>query len=237
MSYSKRQVRQAWIRRRRRRAKGEQTPSAPVNAVPPVLSGLEYVGQTLTSSAGVWGGYPMPTYQWEFFRAPSTSIQGPGPQNSYTLLAGDETFNIFARVTAINSEGSDNADSNQIGPIKVAVAPSETSAPVISGVGGVGQTLSVSTPAVWNLGEPPATITSTWLRDGVPISGSEDSSTYLTVVADSGATITYQETATNIAGPVVGTASNGIFIDDALVRVTSTGDTRVTSTTDRRIAA
>ena len=189
----------------------DQTPAAPVNLVAPSLMGLEYVGQTLTTTNGAWSGFPVPTYTYQWFRAPSTAIAG-ATSNSYTLVGADENENIFCRVTATNTEGSANADSNQSALIKIATAPSETSAPAISGTGEVGQTLSVSTPAVWNLGEPPATITSTWLRNGAPIAGSEGSSTYLVVGADDGTTISYQETASNIAGTVVGTASNGIDI-------------------------
>ena len=215
MAYSKRQIRQAWIRRRRRRGDFvPPDPSAPVNTMLPMVMGGLYVGDTLTSTTGSWTGYPVPSYEYEWIRAPSTVVQARSTNNTYVTQAGDDGANIFCRVYAINSEAPAGvpADSAPVGPIVTPVAPSETSAPAISGTGEVGQTLSVSTPAVWNLGEPPATITSTWLRNGTPISGSEGSSTYLVVALDDGTTITYQETATNIAGAVVGTASNGIDI-------------------------
>ena len=194
----------------------DQTPAAPVNLVPPAIMGDLYVGQVLTTTNGAWTGFPPPTFEYEWVRAPSTVVQARSTNNSYTLVAADETNNIFVRVWAINSEAPAGvqADSAEVGPIKVSIAPSQTSAPVISGDPMVGNLLSVTTPAVWDLGEPPATITSTWLRSGVPIAGTAGQSSYTTVAADVNELITYQETATNLLGPVVGTASNSIAVTD-----------------------
>ena len=216
------------------------TLAPPVNVGLPVVTGLPYVGQTLTTTNGMWTGFPPPTYTYQWFKAPSTAIAG-ATNSTYTLVAGDDGENIFCRVTATNSEGSASADAAAVGPIATPVAPSETSAPVISGPGTVGAQHSVSTPAVWNLGNPVATVTSTWRRNGTPIAGSENASTYTPVQADDGTVLSYQETATNIAAPsgVIGTASNGITIGTIVteVRVTSEGENRVTSEAEDRVAA
>ena len=153
MAYSRKQVRQAWIRRRRRR--GEfvpPSPSAPVNTIAPSLMGNPWVNATLTSSTGSWTGYPTPTFQYEFFLAPSTSLQGPGPENQYIVQAAQLGGDIFCRVTATNSEGSANADSNQIGPIvNVPLVPDAFTAPDWSiadaGTGGTANVTINSLPA------------------------------------------------------------------------------------------
>ena len=89
---------------------------------------------------------------------------------------------------------------NLFGP---AVAPANTSPPVISGVTQTGQTLMTSSGG-WS--GSAATFTYQWKRDGVNVSGAT-SSVYLLTAADLGAMMTVTVTATNAAGNASATAA------------------------------
>ncbi len=84
--------------------------------------------------------------------------------------------------------------------------PETLTAPTISGVGEVGQTLTV-TPGTY-FGTTPITETYQWRRDGVDISGATGS-TYVLVVADQDTTTTCFVTATNAVGNTTN-LTNGI---------------------------
>lgn len=75
--------------------------------------------------------------------------------------------------------------------------PVNTIAPVVSGSGVVGQTLT-TTNGTWS-GTLPITYTYQWLRNSLPISGAT-SQTYLLVYADRGANVICVVTATNVDG-------------------------------------
>ena len=79
-------------------------------------------------------------------------------------------------------------------------APVNTVAPVVSGSGVVGQTLT-TTNGTWS-GTLPFTYTYQWQRNGSPISGAT-SQTYVLVSADAGTNVRCVVTATN----AIGTAS------------------------------
>jgi hypothetical protein len=74
---------------------------------------------------------------------------------------------------------------------RIALAP--LSLPVLSGLGEVGSLLGVTQPT-WNL--PGVTTTIVWLRDGVPIPGTDDLWSYTPVVADAGHLLSAQVTGT-----------------------------------------
>lgn len=76
-------------------------------------------------------------------------------------------------------------------------APVNLTAPVVSGTGVVGQTLT-TTNGTWS-GTLPFTYTYQWQRNGLPISGAT-SSTYVLVSADAGANVSCVVTATNSKG-------------------------------------
>lgn len=96
-------------------------PEEPMNDEPPEITGDAIVDETLTASPGVWTGAPTPviTYQWQ---VSDDGIDGWADiegetSNEYTVIADDEGKYIMCVVTATNSEGSDSAESNVIGPV------------------------------------------------------------------------------------------------------------------------
>jgi len=88
-------------------------------------------------------------------------------------------------------------------------APVNTSPPVISGKNLVGALLKVIDDGTWT-GTLPITFTYQWKRSGFDIIG-ETNSTYNTVLADLGQTITCEVTATNMVGSI-SQISNSISI-------------------------
>jgi hypothetical protein len=86
--------------------------------------------------------------------------------------------------------------------------PVQTSPPVISGTGTVGQMLS-STVGNWTY--VPTSYAYQWRRGAINIPGAT-SSTYVLQAADSGTNITMQLTAINAAGATAATLSNAIAV-------------------------
>jgi hypothetical protein len=84
------------------------------------------------------------------------------------------------------------------------VAPVNVVAPVISGTATTGSTLTVA-PGTWT-GSPTPTYAYQWKHNGIAIGG-ETGLTYVLQVADEGADITCDETATNSAGSATETSN------------------------------
>lgn len=166
----------------------------PENTVPPSITGTAQVGETLTVTNGTWEGHPAPTYSRQWRRG-TTDIAG-ATGTTYTLVEADVGQIITCVVTATNSEGSNTATANGVGPV-AGIAPSFTVDPVLSGTPTVGETLSVTNGTAGGI--PAATFTRAWLRDGVEIAGATGTTRVLTE-DDLGARISVRVTATNSAG-------------------------------------
>lgn len=140
---------------------------------------------------------------------------------TYTPQAGDVGYQIRALVTGVNSSGASTPTATDWSPAVVATitTPSNTTAPSISGQTATGQVLTVS-PGVWS-GGGTITYTYQWKRAGSNIS-SATKSTYTTVSADVGNTITCTVKATNSAGNAsVTTAGVGPITNSGPVNTTA----------------
>jgi hypothetical protein len=123
---------------------------APVNSVPPAISGSALQGQTLTASTGTWS--PTPTayaFQWQRSTDGGStwaSIAG-ATSSTYLVATGDLGDEIQVVITATDAYGTSTATSAVSGPVGSGV-PVATSGPTVSGHSDQGQTLNaVST---WN---------------------------------------------------------------------------------------
>lgn len=94
-------------------------PAPPVNASPPVVTGVAQIGQTLTSTTGSWTGTAASyAYQWK--RA-GVNISG-ATGSTYVTQVIDAQQPITCTVTATNPDGSASATSNSITPL-IPVSP------------------------------------------------------------------------------------------------------------------
>jgi len=133
----------------------------PSNTVPPVITGMTLVGETLTCSTGTWTDSPTGfAYEW---RRGADIIAG-ATGSTLVLAALDQGYRIYCRVTAINAVGSGVAQTQDAGPVIGAGLPYCTALPVVSGDPREGETLTTS-DGTWING--PVTFTYGWTRNGL----------------------------------------------------------------------
>jgi hypothetical protein len=101
----------------------------PVNTVAPVVSGTTTVGETLSCTTGTWTGDATITYgyQWQEDVAGNGSFSNISGATSSTYLLDEdqEGDDVRCVVTGTNGAGSDDANSNEVGPIAAADDPAE----------------------------------------------------------------------------------------------------------------
>jgi hypothetical protein len=194
-------------------ATGVVTALAPSNTSLPSISGTAQDGQTLSASTGSWEGTPTIsyTYQWQTCNSSGencANISG-ATSSTYALEHGDVGDTLRVVVTASNAGGSTPATSGASGVV-TALAPSNTTAPSISGTAEEGQTLSASTGS-WE-GTQPITYTYQWescnsMGEGcLDIAGATVSSHTLGA-GEVGETLRVVVTATNVAGSASATST------------------------------
>jgi len=151
-------------------------PLPPVNVTAPSIAGDLYVtasaGQTLSAVPGTWTNTPTTSvsYQWILCSAGGSNCEAilNATASTYPLIAGQAGDAIEVQETATNSGGKSLAATSHVsGPIGTfspefggAFAPTNSLAPVISGMATPGQTLTASSGA-WE-GSPTLTYTYTW---------------------------------------------------------------------------
>jgi hypothetical protein len=178
----------------------------PVSIAAPAISGNLEEGQTLTATAGGWAGTaPFAfTYQWQ-----RCSILGgdcediPGATSAtYTLEALDLASQLAVVVSASNAQGSASATSAETSPI-LALLPTNTLLPTVSGLLQDGQLLSVGTGS-WS-GSLPISYSYQWQlcnplgKECADLSGATGASLALSP-SDVGGILDVVVTATNTAG-------------------------------------
>lgn len=115
---------------------GTFTLSAPTNAgggALPTVTGIQTQGQTLGGSDGLWGGYPPPTYtyQWQFSADGSTgwtNIAALSTSATFVVTATEVGKYLRKNVTATNSQGNATASSLATGVIAAPLSISGTPA-------------------------------------------------------------------------------------------------------------
>jgi|14BtaG_2_1085337.scaffolds.fasta_scaffold03059_5 hypothetical protein len=200
----------------------------------PVASGTAQVGQTLSTTDGTWQGIATITfaYQW---RRDAVNISG-ATSSTYTLVAADYSTDVDCVVTATNSLGSANADSNDISNIAGNV-PVISGVPTISGTAQVLETLTASLASV--SGVPTPTSTLQWQISDDGVSGwsnivGETSTTYTIALADDDKYIRVSQTATNAEGSDTANSASTSEVAGSVPVIsgvpTLSGDAKVNST-------
>jgi hypothetical protein len=165
----------------------------PKNVSAPIVSGITWRGENLTTTDGVWEGTGVITFAYQWLRN-GLAISGAN-ENVYTLVAEDDYSFISCLVMAIDATGQESKISNIVGEVLGALEL--LSAPIISGNTFVGDTLT-STDGTWK-GRPTITFAYQWRRNSVDILGATNS-TYILVGADYANSIDCVVTATNPVG-------------------------------------
>src|SRR5579884_495825 len=181
---------------------GEAAGGGPVNVGTPVISGAAQQGQTLTVSNGGWGGNPTSyAYAWSRCDASGGSCAAIAGATAATYVptVADVGHTLRAVVTAANSGGSAQATSPPSPVVSSEAAPTNTTAPSVSGSLQVGSTLTASEGS-WS-GNPTA-YAYAWSRcdahgDSCARIDGATASTYTLKQADAGATLRISVTATN----------------------------------------
>ena len=183
----------------------------PVNTgAAPSISGSATQGSTLTANAGGWSGSPSFTYQWQTCDATGANCNNNSDINAtYVLGASDAGTTLRVVVTATNTAGS--VAGTSAATAVVVGLPVNTALPAVTGSTVVGGTLDAS-QGTWN---PSPTNSSgysyQWQRcnalGAACVNVGTAHSTYAVGVADVGATLRVQVTATNTAGSVAATSA------------------------------
>jgi len=183
----------------------------PVNGAPPVISGTDRQGQSLSTTTGSWGGAtPISfAYRWERCDSSGANCQPIGYATSatYTLTGSDVGHTLRTNVTATNADGTAQALSSPTASIANAgSAPANTKQPNPHGTAKDGNTVSVDN-GDWS-GTQPITFTYQWQLCN-PKTGSctnipGATGSHLNVlVADVGSILRASITATNSVGTTV----------------------------------
>ncbi len=218
---------------------GGGTGSAPVNQIPPSITGTPAVGATLTCNRGTWYASDGPgsqiTFSYDWRRGGASIASASG--STYPVVAADEGADLTCRVVATNTFGTTSVTS---APVTIGSGggagggpgggsgdvPVNTALPSITGTPAVGQVLTCTRGSWTGTG---ITYAYQWRRSGVLISGAT-SSTYTVVAFDQDTALTCTVTATAAAGsrsatspPVtVGAGSGGGPVNTALPTIVGT---------------
>ncbi|HEY4894745.1 MAG TPA: hypothetical protein VII01_01530, partial [Solirubrobacteraceae bacterium] len=201
---------------------GKVVAGPPVNLAAPSISGSLTDGQTLTAATGTWVGTTPISYSYQWQRC---ALLGGGCQAiagatspTYSIGVADIASKLTVVVKASNGLGFATATSEETQPI-LALLPSNTVTPTISGLLQDGQLLSVL-PGTWT-GSGPISYAYQWQLCN-PLGGScmdiseAVGSTLQLSPADIGGLLQVVVTATNAAGSSSVTTSLTGLIDGIL---------------------
>ena len=195
---------------------GNSYGSAPVNTVAPAVTGTATFGSTLTTTNGTWTGAPAPTFTYQWFRSPSTSISG-ATSSTYVLVAADVGFGIFCQVRATNSVAPSGVTANSNTTATVAaVVPGAPTIGTATQTGSSTATVVYTAPAS-DGGATITTYTATSSPGGVTGTLNQAGSGTITVSGLTALTsYTFTVTATNSAGTSAASASSNSITTTAV---------------------
>jgi hypothetical protein len=195
-------------------------PFPPQNTAAPAVSGQPYVGADLATGNGTWtpaasdANAPAFTYAWQRCDADGEQCATvPGTTAATrTVTAADDGHRLRAVVTATNADGTATQRSAATDVITFPPPPANTAAPKITGVPGVGQTLT-ATNGTW--ANVPTAYARQWQRcdedghDCADIAGATGQ-TYAVAAEDLGHALVVVVTASNAGGS--GSASSAAVL-------------------------
>jgi len=167
---------------------------APLDTSPPVLSGTQSIGSTLSVTTGTWTADTALTFTYQWYRtnvAITTSTA-----STYVIQSIDAGYILNCTVRATNTRGAYHTTSSNYTGI-ISGPPINTFAPIVSGSFVLGSTLSIY-DGLW-VGYPTPAFTYQWQRGTTDIAGAT-ASTYVSVIGDVASTIRARVTATNGLG-------------------------------------
>jgi len=194
-----------------------QAQALPVNTGEPQILGPPVVGRTLTSTTGTWSGTTPLTFAYQWVRCPkdggrpdgsNCGVISGGTTSTYVVRNADIGFRMRVRVTAKNSSGSATVASNPTGLVSSG-KPTNTTAPAITGIAAVGETLTASA-GVWS-GNQPMSFGYQWRRcsrTGASCSniGGATANVYVLKSVDAGHTLRVRVIAQNSNGSASATS-------------------------------
>ncbi len=150
---------------------------APTKIQFPVVTGTAVAKKVLTASAGTWNSNPLAVTTFQWFRCEKATKASKAPVSpksvclvikratkaTYKLSSADEGKFVTSQVTAVNTQGTVAVTASSP---HVALTPSNTSIPLISGTPMVGKSLTANTGA-W-LGFPKPKTAVQWYRCAKP---------------------------------------------------------------------
>ncbi|MCW3031279.1 MAG: conserved secreted protein, partial [Solirubrobacterales bacterium] len=212
----------------------------PVNTAVPTITGTAQQGQTLTEHHGAWTNEPT-GYAYRWLQCDSSGnnckeISSAAGQ-TYVARAEDVGHTIRVQETASNSFGPSSAASSSATAAVTPPAPTNVSAPTITGTAQQGQTLTEH-HGTWT--NTPTSYAYKWLQcdslatSCLPISGAE-SQTYVLSPGDLGHRIEVQEIASNAGGESSPSTSEPTAVVSAAAPATF-GKTSVGASSDYFVA-
>jgi len=187
------------------RLQGVAPPTPPVAVTLPTITGVPGVGRNLVADPGTWSGSTPMTFAYQWRRCDATGadcVDIDGATTRKHLLTDEDLgHRLRVVVTATNAMGS--ASSRSAATKAIGVRPAVVTDPTITGLPGVGRTLTAG-PGTWS-GSTPMNFTYRWQRCDAtgaacaPIDGA-DTRKYVLTGDDLGHRIRVVVTATNAAG-------------------------------------
>jgi hypothetical protein len=188
---------------------GSAAAAAPVNTIPPEVSGSPLVGEILVCHPGSWTGNATFSYVW--LREGQEVAEG----GTYIVTNADRGYYISCITIAKNGAGEENEEAVESSnslliPGEHGEPPVNHALPAISPeTAVVGTTLSCS-QGTWS-GNPAPTFGYQWFRDETAIPEATATS-YKVATADAGHSLSCKVTATNSAGFATATSENSVVV-------------------------